>query len=126
MLCIYNTLTKKKEEFKPINPPYVKMYVCGPTVYDYFHIGNARSFISADIIRRYLDYKGYKVTFAMNLTDVDDKIIRKANSENVEAAIVAEKYTEAFMEDIKMLKVKPADLYPKATAHMAEIINMIK
>ena len=126
MLCIYNTLTKKKEEFKPINPPYVKMYVCGPTVYDYFHIGNARSFIMADIIRRYLDYKGYKVTFAMNLTDVDDKIIRKANNENVEAAIIAEKYTEAFMEDIKKLKVKPADLYPKATAHMAEIINMIK
>ena len=126
MLCIYNTLTKKKEEFKPINPPNVKMYVCGPTVYDYFHIGNARSFIMADIIRRYLDYKGYKVTFAMNLTDVDDKIIKKANSENVEAAIVAEKFTEAFMEDIKKLKVKPADLYPKATAHMSEIINMIK
>ena len=126
MLCIYNTLTKKKEEFKPINPPYIKMYVCGPTVYDYFHIGNARSFISADIIRRYLEYKGYKVTFAMNLTDVDDKIIKKANKENVEAAIVAEKYTEAFMEDIKKLKVKPADLYPKATAHMSEIINMIK
>jgi cysteinyl-tRNA synthetase len=126
MLCIYNTLTKKKEEFKPINPPYVKMYVCGPTVYDYFHIGNARSFIMADIIRRYLDYKGYKVTFAMNLTDVDDKIIKKANNEKVEAAVIAEKYTEAFMEDIKKLKVKPADLYPKATAHMSEIIDMIK
>ena len=126
MLFIYNTLTKKKEEFKPINPPYVKMYFCGPTVYDYVHIGNARSFIMVDIIRRYLDYKGYKVTFAMNLTDVDDKIIKKANTENVESAIIAEKYTEAFMEDIKKLKVKPADLYPKATAHMSEIINMIK
>ncbi len=126
MLCIYNTLTRKKEEFKPINAPNVKMYFCGPTVYDYIHIGNARSFIMVDIIRRYLDYKGYNVTFAMNLTDVDDKIIRKANSENVEAAIIAEKFTEAFMEDIKKLKVKPADLYPKATAHMSEIINMIK
>jgi cysteinyl-tRNA synthetase len=126
MLYIYNTLTKKKEEFKPINPPYVKMYFCGPTVYDYVHIGNARSFIMVDIIRRYLDYSGYKVTFAMNLTDVDDKIIKKANKENVDSTIIAEKYTEAFMEDIKKLKVKPADLYPKATAHMSEIINMIK
>jgi len=126
MIKIYNTLSHSIEEFKPINPPYVKMYVCGPTVYDYFHIGNARSFIMADIIRRYLDYKGYKVTFAMNLTDVDDKIIKKANNEKVEAAVIAEKFTKAFMEDIKKLKVKPADLYPKATAHMKEIINMIK
>jgi cysteinyl-tRNA synthetase len=126
MLYIYNTLTKKKEEFIPINPPYVKMYFCGPTVYDFFHIGNARSFIMIDIIRRYLEYKGFKVTFAMNLTDIDDKIINKANQEKIDPAIIAEKYTEAFMEDIRKLKVKPADLYPKATAHMAEIINMIK
>jgi len=126
MLFIYNTLSKKKEEFIPINPPYVKMYFCGPTVYDFFHIGNARSFIMIDIIRRYLEYKGFKVTFAMNLTDVDDKIIKKANKENVEPAIIAETYTEAFMEDIRKLKIKPADLYPKATAHMAEIIGMIK
>jgi cysteinyl-tRNA synthetase len=126
MLCIYNTLTKKKEEFKPLNFPFVKMYFCGPTVYDFFHIGNARSFISVDIIRRYFEYKGYKPIFVMNLTDVDDKIIKKANQENVEPAIIAEKFTEAFMEDIKKLKVKPADLYPKATAHMSEIISMIK
>jgi cysteinyl-tRNA synthetase len=126
MLYIYNTLTKKKEEFIPINPPYVKMYVCGPTVYDFFHIGNARSFIMADIIRRYLEFKGFKVTFAMNLTDIDDKIIKKANQENIDPAIVAEKFTEAFMEDIRKLKIKPADLYPIATAHMAEIIHMIK
>ena len=126
MLYIYNTLTKKKEEFIPINPPFVKMYFCGPTVYDFFHIGNARSFIMIDIIRRYLEYKGFKVTFAMNLTDIDDKIINKANQEKIDPAIIAEKYTEAFMEDIRKLKVKPADLYPKATAHMAEIINMIK
>jgi cysteinyl-tRNA synthetase len=126
MLYIYNTLTKKKEEFIPIDTPNVKMYVCGPTVYDYFHIGNARSFIMSDMIRRYLEYKGFKVTFAMNLTDVDDKIIKKANQEKTDPAIVAEKFTEAFMEDIRKLKVKPADLYPKATAHMAEIIHMIK
>jgi cysteinyl-tRNA synthetase len=126
MLYIYNTLTKKKEEFIPINPPYVKMYFCGPTVYDFFHIGNARSFIMIDIIRRYLEYKGYKVTFAMNLTDVDDKIIKKANQQKIDPAVVAETYTEAFMEDIRKLKIKPANLYPKATAHMAEIIQMIK
>lgn len=126
MLYIYNTLTKKKEEFIPINPPYVKMYFCGPTVYDFFHMGNARSFIMVDIIRRYLEYKGFKVTFAMNLTDIDDKIIKKANQENIDPAVVAETFTEAFMEDIRKLKIKPADLYPKATAHIAEIINMIK
>jgi cysteinyl-tRNA synthetase len=126
MLYIYNTLTKKKEEFIPLNPPYVKMYFCGPTVYDFFHIGNARSFIMIDIIRRYLEYKGFKVTFAMNLTDIDDKIIKKANQENIDPSVVAETFTEAFMEDIRKLKIKPADLYPKATAHMAEIINMIK
>ena len=126
MLYIYNTLTKKKEEFIPINPPFVKMYFCGPTVYDFVHIGNARSFIMIDIIRRYLEYKGYKVTFAMNLTDIDDKIIKKANQENIDPAVVAETFTVAFMEDIRKLKIKPADLYPKATSHIAEIINMIK
>ena len=126
MLYIYNTLTKKKEEFIPINPPFVKMYFCGPTVYDFFHIGNARSFIMIDIIRRYLEFKGFKVTFAINLTDIDDKIIKKANQENIDPAIVAETFTEAFMEDIRKLKIKPADLYTKATSHIAEIINMIK
>lgn len=126
MLYIYNTLSKKKEEFIPIDPPNVKMYFCGPTVYDFFHIGNARSFVLIDIIRRYLEYKGYKVTFAMNLTDVDDKIIKKANQENIDPAIVAETFTEAFMEDIRKLKIKPASLYPKATAHISEIIHMIK
>lgn len=125
MLFIYNTLTKKKEEFRPIDPSLIKMYTCGPTVYDYFHIGNARSFIMADIIRRYLIYSGYNVKFVMNLTDVDDKIIKKANSENVESSEIARKYSEAFMEDIIKLKILPADLYPKATAHMQDIIEMI-
>jgi cysteinyl-tRNA synthetase len=125
-MIIYNTLTKKKEEFKPINPPNIKMYVCGPTVYDYFHIGNARSFIMADIIRRYLLYKGYKVTYVMNLTDVDDKIIKKSNEQKKDADQVAEQYINAFFEDIDRLKIKRADIYPKATAHMNDIIDMVK
>ncbi len=126
MLKIYNTLTKQKEEFKPINPPNVNMYVCGPTVYDYFHIGNARSFINSDFIRRYLEYRGYKVKFVMNLTDVDDKIIKKSNEEKIDANKVAEKYISAFFEDIEKLKIKEADVYPKATEHMDDIIRMIK
>lgn len=126
MFQIYNTLTKKKEEFIPLDPPNVRMYMCGPTVYDYFHIGNARSFIMADILRRYLIYKGYKVKFVMNLTDVDDKIIKKSNEEKLEPNIVAQKYIDAFMEDITRLKIKPADLYPKATEHISEITELIK
>jgi cysteinyl-tRNA synthetase len=101
------------------------MYVCGPTVYDYFHIGNARSFINADFIRRYLQYKGYAVTYIMNLTDIDDKIIKKANQENKNAKAVAAFYAEEFFKDIELLRVKQADLYPRATAHIAEIIAMI-
>jgi cysteinyl-tRNA synthetase len=125
-MLIYNTLTKRKEEFKPLNPPKVGMYVCGPTVYDYFHIGNARSFVMGDIIRRYLIYKGYDVKYVMNLTDIDDKIIRKANEERVPAQEIAERYTKAFFEDIEKLKIKPADVYPKATEHIAEIQDLIK
>ncbi len=123
---IYNTLSKKKEEFKPIDPPNVRMYVCGPTVYDYFHIGNARSFVMADVIRKYLLYKGYKVTYAMNLTDVDDKIIKKSNEQKKDASQVAEQYINSFFEDIDRLKIMRADVYPKATAHMNDIISMIK
>jgi cysteinyl-tRNA synthetase len=125
-MLIYNTLTKKKEEFKPINPPHISMYVCGPTIYDYFHIGNARSFVMADIIRRYLEYKNYDVKFVMNLTDVDDKLIKKANEENTTLEKVADKYAKAFFEDIEKLNVKKATVYPKATEHMKEIIELIK
>ena len=125
MLKIYNTFTKQKEEFKPIHPPNVNMYMCGPTVYDYFHIGNARSFINADFIRRYLEFKNYKVKYVMNLTDVDDKIINKSNEEKIKPEKVAEKYIEAFFEDIDKLKIKKADVYPKATMHMDDIIRMI-
>ena len=126
MLKIYNTLTNQKEEFKPIDPPNVNMYMCGPTVYDYFHIGNARSFINADFIRRYLEFKSYNVKYVMNLTDVDDKIINKSNEEKIKPEKVAEKYIEAFFEDIDKLKIKKADVYPKATMHMDDIIRMIK
>ncbi len=126
MLNVYNTLTRQKEEFIPLEKGKIKMYVCGPTVYDYFHIGNARSFINSDFIRKYLEYKGYEVTFAMNLTDIDDKIIKKANTENVPASEIANKFTKAFFEDITLLRIKPATIYPKATEHIDDIIAMVK
>lgn len=122
---IYNTFSKKKEEFQPLNPPNVTMYICGPTVYDLFHIGNARSFVLADIVRRYLEFKGYKVKFIMNLTDVDDRIIKKSIEEKRAANEVSEFYSQAFFDDIKKLKVRPADLYPKATLHVDEMIEVI-
>jgi len=125
-MLIYNTLTRRKEKFIPREKGKVRMYVCGPTVYDYFHIGNARSFLMADIIQRYFRYKGFDVTFAMNLTDVDDKIIKKANEEKVEASEIAERFSRSFFEDIGKLKVRKADIYPRATEHMDEIINLVK
>ncbi len=126
MLLIYNTLTNKKEIFEPINPPEVRIYICGPTVYDYFHIGNARSFIMADVVRRYLLYKGYKVKFVMNLTDVDDKIIKRSREQNEDFNEFAEKYITAFFDDLEKLKLMKADIYPKATEHMDDIIRMIE
>lgn len=123
---IYNTLTRKKEPFKTIEENKVKMYVCGPTVYDFFHIGNARSFVMADTIRKSLEFKGYDVKFVMNLTDIDDKIINRANKEGTSAKDVAEKYSKAFFEDTKKLKIKPATVHPKATEHIQEIIEFIK
>ena len=126
MLKLYNTLSRKVEEFVPLNPPNVGMYICGPTVYDYFHIGNARTFIMADIIRRYLEYKGYNVKFVMNLTDIDDKIINKSIEEKTSASEVAKRYSEAFFEDIQRLRIKPATMYPRATANIDEILGMIK
>ncbi len=122
----YNTLSKKIEEFIPLETGKVKIYMCGPTVYDYFHIGNARSFVMIDIIRRYFIYKGYDVKFVMNLTDIDDKIINKAISEGVSAAEIARKYSQAFFEDIEKLKIKPADVYPKATENINNIIELIQ
>jgi len=126
MLSIYNTLTKKKEIFEPINPPEVRIYMCGPTVYDYFHIGNARSWVMSDVLRRYLLYKGYKVKFVMNITDVDDKIIKRSNEKNEDFSEFAEKYIAAFFDDMEKLKLMKADIYPKATEHMDDIISMIE
>lgn len=123
---VFNTLTKRKEEFIPLNPPIVTMYMCGPTVYDYFHIGNARSFIMSDVIRRYLEYKNFDVKFVMNLTDVEDKIIKKANEQNTSAQSVSEFYANAFFEDINKLRIKKANEYPKATAHIEDMIELIK
>ena len=123
---IYNTLSKKKEIFQPINPPVVTMYMCGPTVYNYFHIGNARSFIMADIVRRYLEFKGCQLKFVMNLTDIDDNIIKKSIEENKSTKELAEFYSNMFFEDLKNLKIKKADFYPKATDHVQEMIEVIK
>ena len=123
---IYNTLSRKKEELVPIEPGKIRMYLCGPTVYDYFHIGNARPFIMYDIFRRYLKYRGLDVKFIMNLTDIDDKIIGKSIEEKIPASDVAKKYTDAFFDDLKKLGVEQADKYPRATETIPEMISLIE
>ncbi len=123
---IYNTLTRKVEEFVPIKAGEVKMYVCGPTVYNYFHIGNARPFVVFDAFRNYLKYRGFKVKFVQNVTDVDDKIIKKAADEGVTWDAIAKKYTEAYMEDLRRLKIEPADVNPKATEEIEGMKSLIK
>lgn len=126
-LKIYNTLTKKKEEFKPQEKGRVKMYVCGPTVYDYFHIGNARPFIVFDVFRRYLEsIKGYEVTYVQNITDLDDKIINKAAACGITPQEVAERFTESYWEDLKKLGVKQADYQPKATEKISQMVSFIQ
>ena len=95
----YNTLTRKKEEFVPIEPGKVKMYACGPTVYNYFHVGNARCFVVFDMLRRYLEYRGYDVTFVQNFTDIDDKVIRRANEEGVTYDVIAKRYIDEYFID---------------------------
>ena len=125
-LKIYNTLTRKKEEFHPVEEGKVKIYVCGPTVYNYFHIGNVRAFLVFDAFRNYLIHKGYEVTYVQNITDIDDKIIEKAIKEKVSTKEIAEKYTKAFFEDIESLGIKKADFHPKATEFVNEMIKLIK
>lgn len=122
----YNTLTKREEEFVPLEPGRVKMYVCGPTVYDYFHIGNARPFIVFDVLRRYLRWRGYEVTYVQNITDVEDKIINRAAADGISAQEVAEKYTRAYLEDLEKLGVQPADHQPKATEYINQMIAFIQ
>jgi len=125
-LRIYNSLTNQIDEFVPIEDGKVSMYNCGPTVYDYFHIGNARTFLIADIMRRYLEYKGYQVKFVQNFTDIDDKIINRANEEGVSASELSSRYIEAYFEDSEKLGIRPADVHPKATDHIPEIIQLIE
>ena len=125
-ILIYNTLTRRKEEFVPLEPGKVRFYLCGPTVYDYFHIGNARPFIVFDVYRRYLQYRGFDVTFVVNITDVDDKIINRASREGRTPAEVAEEFTRAYFEDIEKLRIRRADVHPRATEHIQEMIRMIE
>ncbi len=123
---IYNTLTRKKEEFVPIEEGKVRMYVCGPTVYNLIHIGNARPMIVFDTARRYMEHKGYQVNYVSNFTDVDDKIIKKANEEGVDSSVISERYIEECKKDMKALNVKPATTHPKATNEIDGMIEMIQ
>lgn len=126
MIKLYNSQTRRKEEFKPVEEGHVRMYVCGPTVYNLIHIGNARTFISFDTIRRYLIWRGLKVTFVQNVTDVDDKIIKKANEEGRSASEVAAEYTEAFIEDMHAAGVMDPDVRPKATEEIPAMIELVQ
>lgn len=123
---IYNTQSRRKEEFVPIHPGKVGIYCCGPTVYNYFHIGNARPFIVFDTLRRYFEYKGYEVTFVQNFTDIDDKMIRRANEEGITVKELGERFIEEYYKDADALGVERSTVNPKATEHIPEIIAMIK
>ena len=125
-LRIYNTLTRKKEIFKPIKAGHVGMYSCGPTVYNFAHIGNFRNYVFVDLLKRYIKYKGYKIKHVMNITDIDDKTIRDSAKEGVSLKEFTEKYTKAFFDDLKTLNIEPADIYPKATEHVKEMIDFVK
>jgi len=123
---LFNTMTMKKEEFVPLEPGTVKMYSCGPTVYNYFHVGNARPLIMFDVLRRYFEYRGNEVIFVQNFTDIDDKIINRANEEGLTSSEVAEKYTTEYWTDALGLGVREATFHPKATENVGEIIAMIE
>ena len=124
MLTIYNTLTGKKEPFQSLTSKTVRMYVCGVTVYDYCHLGHARSALVFDVIRRHLEFSGYRVEFAKNFTDVDDKIIKRANEQGVSCDTITAKYIQAYYEDMKKLGIRQASIEPKATEHMADIVQL--
>lgn len=123
---LYNTMTKIKEEFVPLHPGEVRMYSCGPTVYNYFHIGNARPFIIFDVFRRYMEYKGYKVTYVQNFTDIDDKMIRRAREEGISVKELGERFIAEYFTDADELGIQRADVHPKATEHMDDIIRFIQ
>ncbi|MEM7819165.1 MAG: cysteine--tRNA ligase, partial [Candidatus Aenigmatarchaeota archaeon] len=126
VLKLFNTLTRKKEVFKPIKKNEVRMYTCGPTVYDFAHIGNFRTYVWQDILKRWLLFKGFKVKHVMNLTDIDDKTIKGAREQGISLREFTEKYIKAFFEDSKTLNLLPADVYPRATEHIREIVELIK
>lgn len=123
---IYNTLTKRKEEFTPIDPNQVTMYVCGPTVYNYFHIGNGRTFIVFDAFRKYLEYKGYKVKFVQNFTDIDDKMIKKANEEGTTVKELGDRFIKEYYKDADALNIERASVNPRATEFVPEIVSFVK
>ena len=123
---LYNAMSQQKEEFIPIEPGKVRMYCCGPTVYNFIHVGNARPTIMFDVIRRYFEYKGFEVNFVQNFTDVDDKIIKRANEEGITSDEVAEKYIGEYFTDAKALGVRPATVHPKATENIPQIIEIVQ
>ena len=125
-MYVFNTLSRKKEPLVPVHEGKVGIYACGPTVYNFFHIGNARPFVIFDTLRRFLVHLGYDVKFVQNFTDIDDKMIRRANEENTTVEAIADKYIEEYFKDAAALGVKPADVHPRATKHIGEIIGLIK
>ncbi len=126
MMKIYNTMTRKKEEFKPLKENRIKMFVCGPTVYDKSHIGHGRTYISFDVIARYLKYKGYSVFYLQNITDIDDKIIKRADELGVEPLKLAKEFENRYIEDMETLGVENVNFYARAMEHLDEIINQIQ
>ena len=123
---IFNTMTRKKEDFIPQEPGVYRIYVCGPTAYNYLHIGNARPMIVFDTCRRYMEHKGYEVNYVSNFTDVDDKIIKKANEEGVDPSVISERYIAECKKDMSHMNVKPATTHPKATEEIDGMLQMIQ
>ncbi|MCX6749793.1 MAG: cysteine--tRNA ligase [Candidatus Pacearchaeota archaeon] len=126
MIKVYNTLTRKKEEFRPIKGKEIKMFVCGPTVYDYSHLGHAKTYVQFDVIARYFRFKGYKLSYLQNITDIDDKIINRSNDEKTDWKKIAAKYEKEFIEDMKTLNIHSVNKYARATDYINEIISQVK
>ena len=126
MLYLYNTLSGKKETFSPLKKGFVRMYVCGPTVYGPGHIGHARTYTAFDMIRRYLEYLHYQVNYVVNITDVHDDMIQRAQEQNIDLFSLGKKYTDVFFKDLTALHIKPATANPKVTEHIPEIISLIQ